>query len=165
MPANNADEVAIENRRAKAWDLRVKGKTYREIGLELGVSHVTAWEDVKFLGERIRSETDESVEQHRAMQVQRLDKVISVLMPKVEDGDFEAMDRLDKAEKRRAALLGLDAPAKQQIDATVTGDASPAEAARLIRQAFGDHALKDESETRDTGSGDHGSLPAGPTTP
>lgn len=143
MPANNSAEAATEERRAKAWDLRVRGKTYREIGSELGVSHVTAWEDVKAIGDRIRSQTDESAEHHRAMQLQRLDKVISVLMPLVDVGDLDAMDRLDKFEKRRAALLGLDAPAKQELAVSALV-ASPAAAAALVRERFGEHAAKSD---------------------
>lgn len=123
MPSNNSAEQATEIRRLKAWDLRVQGKTYREIGDALGVSHVTAWDDVKQVSERMRSELSESAEHHRSIQLQRLDKAISVLMPMLDDPDraLEAMDRLDKLEKRRAALLGLDSPAKQELSGPAGG--------------------------------------------
>jgi hypothetical protein len=145
MPANNSDEVATEDRRVKAWELRVRGKTYREIGAALGVSHVTAWEDVKFIGERSRAETNDSVEHHRAVELSRLDRQAAVLMPMVDAADpdtlrqalesgkdpklvlvqathaLEAIDRLDKLAKRRAALLGLDAPTKVSAEVASVG--------------------------------------------
>ena len=59
-----------------------------------------------------------------------------------------------KVRERRAKLLGLDAPAKSEVSASVGGGpATPAEAARLVQEAFGSHAVSHED--RDPG-------PAGP---
>lgn len=115
MALNTAHEAAIEKRRAEAWDLRVRGHSYRSISQRLGISVGQAFADIKELFERTRSSVDERVEHHRAASLARVDKVVEVLMPLVEIGDLDAMDRLDRFEKRRAALLGLDAPAKQEV--------------------------------------------------
>lgn len=146
----SADEAAIEERRSKAWALRVNGRTYREIGEALSVSHVTAYNDIKAVMERTRSETNDTAEHHRELQLARLERLTAVLMPLAEDGSLEAIDRLDKLEKRRAALLGLDAPAKQEIAAAI-GSVTPTDAARLVREAFGGNGNKGPSG--DTGSG------------
>jgi hypothetical protein len=166
MAANDAAQQVAELRRLKAWDLRVQGKSYREIGEALQVSHVTAWDDVKIIVERLQAEQLESIDHHRRMQLTRLDKAISVIMPMLDDPGtaLEAIDRLDKLEKRRAALFGLDAPTKQELtgkDGAPLIDANPAEAARLIRQSFGEHALK--NEIRDSGPGSDGGVPPDPS--
>jgi hypothetical protein len=115
MAGNTAEDDAIEDRRAKAWDLRVRGKTYREIGAALGVSGKTAHQDCHAVLDRIKTETDDKAEHHRELQLARLERLTAVLMPMAEGGDLDAMDRLDKLEKRRAALLGLDAPTRSEL--------------------------------------------------
>jgi len=145
MTLNNAEEAAIEDRRQKAWQLRVAGKTYREIAKATGVSTGTAFTDITTVLHRIKAENDETAEHHRAMQLDRLDEAIAVVMPMLRSKDkklaLEAVDRLDRIERRRAALLGLDEPTKVKgvLDANLTATvATPAAAARLIREAFGD---------------------------
>ena len=115
MPPNNSSDQLAELRRLKAWNLRAQGKSYREIGVELGVSHVTAWHDVEAFQASESESIREEAKHHIAMAVQRNDRIIAVLLPMAEAGDMEAMDRLDKFEKRRAALIGMDAPDRKEI--------------------------------------------------
>lgn len=138
MGAINPTDAAIEERRLKCWDLRAAGKTLRQIAGELGLSASTVHKHIDHVLERTKSECNEKAELHRLLSLQRLDKAIAVLLPMVEMGSeeamtraiadgkdpvvvmglagksLEAMDRLDKLERRRAALLGLDAPTKQE---------------------------------------------------
>jgi hypothetical protein len=81
------------------------------------VSLGTAHKDITAVLERTKADADETAEQHRKMQLDRLDKAISILMPMLDDPEvaLEAMDRLDKLERRRAALLGLDAASKHEV--------------------------------------------------
>lgn len=147
MGAINPTEAAMEERRLKCWDLRVSGWTLRQIAKELGLSAATVHKHIDHVLERTKADCDERAEQHRLMSLQRLDKAIAVLMRRIEDDDdaLEAMDRLDKLERRRASLLGLDAPAKQEIVAAFEGP-GPELAARLVREAFGEKALPKESD-------------------
>lgn len=168
MAGNTAQDDAIEDRRSKAWDLRVRGKTYREIGAALGVSGKTAHQDCHAVLDRIKAETDDKAEHHREVSLARLDRLTGLLMPVAETLDIDALkarivagedsetvllmagkamdaiDRLDKLEKRRAALLGLDAPAKHEHDVNANVGPTTADAARLIREKFGQHAAKEE---------------------
>ena len=164
---NTAEDARIEERRHQAWLLRVKGKSVREIATALNVSVGTAHSDLKAVLERTKSENNEAAEDHRVLSLSRLDRALSTIEDALEamsirtneDGEviaagidhelrLKALDRLVKLEERRAKLLGLDAPVKSEVEANVTNVASPEEAARLVRQMFGEHASKkaDESE-------------------
>jgi|SRR6478735_3776035 len=139
MTLNNSEEAAIEDRRSKAWLLRVKGKTVRQIATELGVSVGTAHSDLAAVMERTKEENDDRAETHRALSLARLDRALDTIeeallaqapLPEGDgaaDGEslrpdhelrLKAIDRLMKIEERRAKLLGLDAPTK--VDASVT---------------------------------------------
>lgn len=130
MTLNTSDEAAIEDRRSKAWDLRVKGKSYRAIAEALEVSVRTAFNDIAAVLERTRAENNETAESHKALSLSRLDRALLVvegaLDAQVFDADgnadnelkLKALDRMLKIEERRAKLLGLDAPTK--VDAQVT---------------------------------------------
>lgn len=157
LNVSTAEEDRISLRQAEACGLRVKGHTYREIATKLEVSVGQAHADVHAAMAETLKLGAEDAEMERWIQLRRLDGALKtvneVLDAEVfgESGErdhelrLKALDRLVKLEERRAKLLGLDAPAKQEIDAKVTGAASPAEAARLIREAFGEHAARNES--------------------
>jgi hypothetical protein len=164
-----AQETAIELRQAEALKLRVAGFTFREIGRKLGISNCMAHKDVQAALAEYREETAENVAVERGVQLQRLDAAakvaINVLNGRLPNADelgedagpdelaealaeaeeikLKAIDRIVKLEERRAKLLGLDAPTKTEVDAKVSGVASPSEAARLVREKFGEHASKD----------------------
>lgn len=157
---NAPQELDIEIRRGKVLDLQIGGKSYRQIAELLGVSLGTVASDMKALVERTKDENDDRAEREKMLSLIRSGKAIGVLMPLVEVGDFDAMDRLDKFEKRRAALLGLDAPVKQHLDAVVSStEVSPAAAARLVQERFGKHAAKRDSESAPL---DPGAIPGEP---
>lgn len=133
MTLNNSEEVAIEDRRSKAWLLRVKGKTVRQIATELGVSVGTAHSDLAAVMERTRSESDDRAETHRALSLARLDRALDTIEEALRaqvpakdpenpdsasadhDMRLKAIAGLLKLEERRAKLLGLDAPTKQEV--------------------------------------------------
>jgi DNA-binding CsgD family transcriptional regulator len=135
MALNEADKAIIEDRRSKAWELRLKGKSTRQIALALEVSVGTAHSDLAAVMERTKEENDDRAETHRALSLARLDRALDTIEAALganslgEDDAAEdlgadhelrlkALDRLLKIEERRAKLLGLDAPTK--VDANVT---------------------------------------------
>lgn len=73
-----ADAVRIAKRRKKAWDLFLqRGKTFEEIGLALGVSGKTAWEDVvAYRDEAVRHELFGDADAMRARQAAGIDAVV-----------------------------------------------------------------------------------------
>ncbi|MEU2590812.1 hypothetical protein ABZ649_04500 [Streptomyces albidoflavus] len=62
------------------------------------------------------TELDEHVDELRAVEAQRLDRLFFVAYRKaVRDGDLPAIDRALRVMERRARLLGLDRPEKREI--------------------------------------------------
>lgn len=130
MTLNNSAEATIEDRRAKAWELRLKGKTVRQIALELEVSVGTAHGDIAAVLERTKEENDEKAETHRTISLARLERALDVVERalvadaydaqgnKDHELQLKALDRLVRIEERRSKLLGLDAPSKVETEVT-----------------------------------------------
>jgi hypothetical protein len=126
--------------RAQAYDLRLRGRTLRQIGEDMGISHETVR---VLLGEEIANRLDPLKDQYLQYELDRLDHmqqaVIAVLdnPGKVVSGvtadgrtwtalvvdDHKilgAVDRLVRISESRRKLCGLDAPVKVQADVQVT---------------------------------------------
>jgi hypothetical protein len=165
-----AEEDRIHLRQTQAIALRVKGYSFREIAKELEISVGQAHHDVRSAMVEFDDQAAADVELERKTQSKRLESALrsvsEVLAADVYDSDgnvdhelkLKAIDRIVKLEERRSKLLGLDMPTKTEIDARVATDATPAEAARLVREAFGSHAL-DGPDTGDAGSDGAGDVP------
>ena len=159
----SADDDRIALRRAEAVKLRARGKTFQEIADALDIGVATAHLDVRTAMTEIAKEAEENVQAERGTELSRLQRALAVVEDvlldeeptapaKGEDySDFEervessrelklkALDRLVKIQDQRAKLLGLYAPEKRDVT-QVTTNATPAEAARLIREGFGGQA-------------------------
>lgn len=120
---NAPEELAIEARRSKVLELQISGKSYRQIAAELDVSLGTVASDMKALVERAKAENDERVERERMLSLARNGKALGKVLPLLESDETvkDAVDALDKLEKRRAALLGLDAPTKVSAEVSSVG--------------------------------------------
>ena len=115
MSAEQApDDPAVEERRKKAIALRLDGKNYRAIAQELGVGLATAYRDVAAVIDRTKAEANESADEIRSLELERLDRAIAGLMPQVDAGDPRACDTLVRLQERRSKYLGLDAPTKHE---------------------------------------------------
>lgn len=149
-----AEEDRIAMRQAEAIGMRRKGKSFRDIATALNVSLGQAHADVRAITSKVNHDAAVDAEVEKLLALERIDAGIVVLNEVLdaevfsESGDrdhelrLKALDRLVKLEDRRAKLLGLDAPTKQEIDTRLSGSATPAEAARLVREAFGEKASK-----------------------
>lgn len=102
-----------------ATDMRMSGMSYRQIGRQLDVSHVTAYRYVEESIAQIREECDESAKQLLVLELKRLDAALAAIFKKVIGGDLNAIDRMIKIGERRSRLIGLDAPTKQQMDLNI----------------------------------------------
>jgi transposase len=115
-PKQVAQAITIELRREKAMELKRDGWSYRDIAKKLGVSVGTVHTDITDLLDEVNESAHELARKERAAQLDRLDIAIKAIMPKVKKGDGEAILRLERIEKRRADLLGLDAPTRVQTE-------------------------------------------------
>ena len=101
---------ALAMRQHQAYQMRLAGASYQSIARALSVDKRTAARDVKTLHEQALAESYEGVEQLRSQQAARLDIALFAVMPAVKAGSLKAVDSMLRIEKRRAELLGLDAP-------------------------------------------------------
>jgi transposase len=157
---SSADAIAfeIEERRGRVYELRLEGKSYREIASELGISHQTAHSDAMAVMDRLKAETIETAERVREIELARLDKAQKAIWPDVKQGDQGAIDTFLKIQARRAKLMGLDAPEKHDVTTAVTS-ATPAEAARLVREAFREFKPSDLATVAESDAGDPSGTP------
>ncbi len=110
--ASELTPESIAQRQLQAYQMRLAGATYENIGRALGVDRKTAGRDVKAVHDQLLSEAYEDLGQMRSQSAARLDIALFALMPAVKKGDLKAIRTLTLLEKRRAELLGLDAPRK-----------------------------------------------------
>jgi hypothetical protein len=103
---------------AESARLRALGLSWREIGERLGKAYsLTRKAALAYLEEYCTARA-EGVEEFRALQLRRLDILMTRAMSIAHGEDTEtqhrlrAMDTIIKIEERRAKLLGLDAPQK-----------------------------------------------------
>ena len=115
MPPRKGQSEAAAERRVWSLDLRKKGYSYREIGRELGISEAQAHRDVHRMLDHLCEIERDTAEKIRRMEIMRLDSMLRGLWTSVEDGDPQAVTASLKVSERRAKLLGLDAPSRQEL--------------------------------------------------
>jgi DNA-binding CsgD family transcriptional regulator len=108
----SAIRIRAREREERALELRKAGATYKAIGDALGCHESTAYDAVKRGLDRLLERIHESVAEARALDLARIDRLTFALWPKASAGDAHAIDRVVRLMKRRAALLGLDAPTR-----------------------------------------------------
>jgi hypothetical protein len=109
-PRPAGQDEALSLRRQQAFQLRIKGNSYRAIAAALHVDVATAYADVTAEMAYLRETTLELAEQVREQSLARMDAAVKGLEPDVALGDPRAVAALIAVESRRAKLLGLDQP-------------------------------------------------------
>jgi hypothetical protein len=94
-------------RKNAAYDLRLRGKSYREIGRELGIGHGTAQRWVQEVCDLVVLPNVEAV---RKQEVDRLMRYLDRLDERVEEGDDKAIALAIKISERLTKMLGVDMP-------------------------------------------------------
>lgn len=112
-------QVDIIDKRQIALELRRSGLSFREIAQEMGIGVKTASEYVQAELLELRDKTQLDASLIRDVELERCDYMLSRIWNAVKRGEVDAVLTALKIQERRAKLLGLDAPTKSQIDATV----------------------------------------------
>lgn len=117
--AKTSPETAVAKAKAaKALELRMEGKTFEAIAEEAGYnSKQAAYDAVKRSLDAI---TREPAQELIKLDLERLDVLWQIQYLNAQGGDVQAMAACMKIMERRARLLGLDAPEKKEVAATVT---------------------------------------------
>lgn len=97
----------------RAYELRLTGSSYRDIGERLGVSHVTAR---KWVTEHLESVTLPLVDEVRKQEVDRLTRYLDRLDLRIEDGDDKAISLAIKISESLRKLLGVDVPVVSTVE-------------------------------------------------
>ena len=100
----------------KAWNLRLKGLSYRAIGSALGVTAMTAHTYVKERITELQELTAETLPQMLEIEVSRLDRILELAEQRLEQEYSEKTAELIlKTSARRSTLLGLDSATKHIV--------------------------------------------------
>jgi DNA-binding CsgD family transcriptional regulator len=116
--ASAAKSLKMELRREQIAKLRLRGRSVRDIGRELGISKSVVQEDLTAIFLRAHDAADDAIALERQLSLERLDLLLGGIIDRATSADLEAIDRVLKIDHRRAKLLGLDAPAKLEHAAT-----------------------------------------------
>jgi DNA-binding CsgD family transcriptional regulator len=103
----------------KALELRKAGYSYKEIGAQLGISRVAAFQSVMRVLAAYEDDIKEQVPRVRQLELQRLDSMLTKLQPRINQGDDRAINSALKIGERRAKLMGLDAPLEIDHSGTI----------------------------------------------
>lgn len=116
-------------REERSLELRIKGKTYQEIADELGITKQGVGKALHRSIEKHRESCIENVEHHRIIELERLEIMLREWMPKALDVDEKPSRSNDRAAnvvlkimKRKAELLGLDAPKTESLNVNAEGN-------------------------------------------
>lgn len=138
-------EAYITERDHKAYELRLRGASYRQIAQQLGVSASTAHTSVQRALRRVSRQFALNHQDELQLELDRLDSLIRSLWAltvprRVETGEYDAdgdpitvevppsMDAIDRVLKvmaQRSKLLGLDAGQKISVEHSLSPEFSP----------------------------------------
>lgn len=119
-PRSDAQVIETLRREQAVLDLRIQGKSYREIAPLTGYTDPSAARQAFVRAkERLIDQTRETAEEYRALLLERYESDLAVLEPKRAEGDLEAIRVHVVVTKAIRELLGSDAPTKFTADTTV----------------------------------------------
>lgn len=105
--------VSAAVRQSEAIQMRIAGYSYDVIAEQLGYANRSCAYKAVMTG--LRRYIQEPAEELREIELDRLDALWQVAFREVSKGNLGAIDYCLRIMKRRADLLGLDAPAKQEL--------------------------------------------------
>jgi DNA-binding CsgD family transcriptional regulator len=142
--AHQAERLNAAERRVQAFELAKAGASYRAIGKRLGVSHAQAQRDVVSVLEELNTRSRAHAVDYRRLHLARLEDLLLAVWPAARQGDLASQAQALRILERESRLLGLDAPARVDVEQRIRviaaelgldPDAAVAEAARVLREA------------------------------
>lgn len=116
MPASAAQQVITAERRKQAIQMKLAGVDYETIAVKLGYANrQAAREDIRRARMRALKEVDESVEELRMQELERLDRLQAAFWGPAIQGDPKAGDMVLKVMVRRAKFCGYDSAIKVEV--------------------------------------------------
>jgi len=114
MPRGAISANAVQGalRRKEILELRTKGFSTAAIAERLSCGKTTVKRHLHAALEDLAAENLELAAYQRDLDLARIDKLLPALIESAEGGDLDAVDRLERLLKRRAAMLGYDMPVK-----------------------------------------------------
>lgn len=109
-----SEKGAILERQIQALELRKAGWAFHEIGVRLGISTTQAFRDVSTQLKQLAALALDNANELRQLELERLDMLIQGLEPMARVGNPGAVNSYLRVMERRAKLLGLDAPVRQE---------------------------------------------------
>jgi hypothetical protein len=132
MTRRRTPKPEVLEREAQVVRLRRQGMTWDMISEQVGYASASAahWAYQR-AAKRV---VQEDIDAIRRIETERLDIAQSAIWSRVLNGELQAVQTFVRIQERRAKLLGLDQPFKQQVEIT-TYDASTidSEIARLVQ--------------------------------
>lgn len=98
--------IEIAERRVQVLRLRKEGKTYEQIGTELGISDDTARNDCLAAIRSIEWTQEEAAMEVRELVKHRNDELINSLYEKALNGDYGAVDRIIRINEQLLDIVG-----------------------------------------------------------
>jgi hypothetical protein len=111
------EQVQAVDRQRQALELRKLGYSYERIAAALDYASASgAWHAVR---RGIVTTLQEPADALRGLELSRLDELHGALWPRAIAGNLRAIDGVLSIMRRRAALLGLDAPRRHHVEAHI----------------------------------------------
>lgn len=108
-----ANGLAKNEKHRQALELRKAGASYELIAEKLGYSHPSGAH--KAVTSALQKTLREPADDLRNLELDRLDAMMLALWQQARQGNQGAVDRILRIMERRAKLLGIDAPTKQEL--------------------------------------------------
>lgn len=143
--SRSAQKARAEKRRVEVSRMWRDGWTWRAMADHCGVSRGTICDDIRLLRRRYAEEQSESTAEAVVRQEALINDALAALMPKVREGDLNAVGKLVTVLDRWSRLRGLDAPSAARVE-VITEDAIDA----AIRELQTELASNDPAEDATT---------------
>ena len=113
MGANREQQVKAYERQKEALSLRLVGLSYDAIAERLEFANRSG--AFRAVQAALKKTLQEPADELRTLELERLDSMLLPMMAQAKKGNQGAVDRVLRIMERRAKLLGLDAPTKQEV--------------------------------------------------
>lgn len=115
MSRSAARALLARSREQQGLELRLGGASYVQIAESLGMTPGGAYKAVDRALARQAAQTEEKADKLRRLELARLERLHLGLWQKAKAGDEKAVREVLRIAERRARLLGLDAPKRNEL--------------------------------------------------